>query len=217
MTKKLDLLGQRFTRWIVIAPAAADRHGRTRWLCRCDCGTERAVDAVNLRKGLSPSCGCKKKDNNRERLTTHGLSKTRLHRIWANMIQRCHSEQNPSYPRYGGRGISVCNEWRYSFEAFIRDMGHPPEGQSIDRVDNNRGYEPGNCRWATVKEQAANRRSSRLITHNGKTLPLIEWARMLGLHHMTISDRIARGWPLERALSRIGRFTAGGGSGMGAG
>lgn len=117
------------------------------------------------------------------------------------MIQRCHSEQNPSFPRYGGRGIIVCEAWKASFEAFLKDMGHPPEGNSIDRIDNDRGYEPGNCRWATVKEQAGNRRSSRLITHNGKTLPITEWARLLGRHHMTISDRIARGWPLERALS----------------
>ena len=202
MTKKNDLLGQRFIRWTVIAEAAANTNGQSMWLCRCDCGTERAVLAMNLRRGLSPSCGCKRKDNNRERLTTHGLHGCRAYRIWVNMIQRCHSPQNPSFPRYGGRGVTVCDEWRGSFTAFIEDMGHPPsDDYSIDRIDNNGGYSAANCRWATAKEQCANRRSSRLITHNGETLPLVEWARRSGLHHMTISDRILRGWPLERALS----------------
>lgn len=117
------------------------------------------------------------------------------------MIQRCHTPTNDSFARYGGRGIEVCEKWRHSFARFIEDMGHPGEGMSLDRIDNNGNYEPGNCRWATLAEQSSNRRDSRKIAYNGETLTLSEWSRRLGWHHMTISDRLRRGWPLDRALA----------------
>lgn len=201
MTTKLDLLGQRFDRWLVIAPAPSNSAGQTRWMCRCDCGTERAVYTLNLRRNLSPSCGCKRKDNNRARLTTHGQRHSRAYGIWSGMIQRCHTPTNSSFDRYGGRGIKVCDRWRYSFAAFLEDMGQPAEGTSLDRVDNDGDYEPGNCRWATIAEQSSNRRDTRKIGYNGESLTLSEWSRRLGLHHMTISDRLKRGWPLDRALA----------------
>lgn len=119
------------------------------------------------------------------------------------MIQRCHTPTNTGYYKYGARGIQVCERWRNSFAAFFADMGEPPTNEhSLDRLDNNGNYEPGNCKWSTRREQCANRRNSWLITYNGETLPAAEWARRCGVGPMTIQYRIKKaGWPLDRALA----------------
>src|SRR3990170_6647395 len=129
------------------------RSARTVWVCLCDCGVHKSVRADHLKSGRVVSCGCHRGElaGNRER--THGKSKTKIYRIWRNMINRCHYEKWPERHLYGGRGIVVCDRWRESFEAFYSDMGDVPDGKSIDRYPNKNGnYEPGNCRWATAKE-----------------------------------------------------------------
>lgn len=117
------------------------------------------------------------------------------------MIQRCTKPNRPDYIFYGGRGIAVCDRWRLSYVAFVEDVGIKPDNTSLDRIDNARGYEPGNCRWASKHEQMQNTRATRLITHDGRTMGIAAWARSLGMLTGTISQRLRNGWPVDRALS----------------
>jgi hypothetical protein len=119
---------------------------------------------------------------------------------WQDMKQRCLNPRSRQYPNYGGRGITICSSWLASFEHFIADMGPKPEGLSLDRIDNDRGYEPENCRWASRWEQNANQRRTLLLTLNGETLPLENWAHKIGLNPKTVWARVSRGWPIEAAL-----------------
>jgi hypothetical protein len=159
--------GTRFGRWTTLARVVGIG-GAARVLCRCDCGTERSVLARKLRGEESKSCGCVRLAKNTARLTKHGHCTKALqsptHLSWTAMINRCDNPKNASYPRYGGRGIGVAYAWR-TFDAFLADMGERPPGTSLDRIDSDGDYEPGNCRWATAKQQAANRSSSKLEPH----------------------------------------------------
>lgn len=134
----------------------------------------------------------------------HGMHKTRVYRsIWSGMNQRCHSPTAKDFPRYGGNGIAVCGRWRHDFMAFYADMGNPPTARhSIDRIDNAKGYEPSNCRWATPQEQTRNRRCAVRVMFNGEDTPLIEVSRLIGVKYVTLHARIFRfKWPLEKALT----------------
>lgn len=178
-------------------------------LYRCDCGSEveRLVRLVEA--GKTRSCGCWRAESNRKRFTTHGGSKTPEYRVWWEMVQRCHDDGHHDYPLYGSRGITVCERWRRSFKNFIDDMGPRPAGCTVERTDNNRGYSPSNCRWATQLEQANNRRNTVKITANGETLSLRGWSLRLGIPYSTLRTRHQRGWSVDLMFSRpVGRWAA---------
>lgn len=165
MGKAEDLTGRRFGRLTVLA--RVHQPGNPTWLCICDCGSEKKMQGSGLRNGAVKSCGCLKLEILKNRATTHGQCVggrcSRPYRIWASMKQRCRDQNAVNYSRYGGRGIHVCERWRVSFQSFIADMGLPPsDTHSIDRIDNDGNYQPGNCRWANAMEQRANRRDTRL-------------------------------------------------------
>jgi len=202
------VLGQKFGRLTVIEELPAIPHVDRRAICKCDCGkiVNRVVSSLkaHTKKGGTASCGCFLDEfwKTGRAHTTHGLGKPSEHTIWAKMIQRCTNENDPSYHKYGGRGIRVCDRWRWSFGDFYADMGPRPTPQhSIERINNNGNYKPSNCRWATKKEQARNRRSSRLITVGGVRMTLAEAAEKHGLTIRQLWSRLKLGWSLDRALS----------------
>lgn len=138
-------------------------------------------------------------------MKTHGYTKTRTHRIWVQMRRRCRDPRANGYQNYGGRGIKVCDRWNDSFEAFLEDMGECPEGMSIERRENSKGYEPGNCVWATLEEQNNNRRNNVFLEHNGRKLTIRQWSRELEVNFQTLHSRHRRGLPVVEILAPLNR------------
>jgi hypothetical protein len=196
---RLAMIGRRFGRLVVLSIA---RRGPENWgfVCRCDCGKVTPPKAgFFLQNGKIQSCGCRASDIHRALLTKHGKSSTSAHRVWCNMKGRCSNPRLAYYKDYGGRGIKVCDRWQ-SFENFYADMGDPPPGLSIDRINNNGNYEPGNCRWTTIGQQLQNTRRTRLITFNGETRCVREWARVIGIGPSVLQRRIQK-WSVAEALT----------------
>ena len=159
-----DMTGQRFGRLTVLRRAGSTRHREALWLCLCDCGNERTISGSSLRRGYSKSCGCLRDEIVSNTQSTHRKTKTRLYNVWTHMIQRCYNPKHTAYKRYGGRGITVCNEWRNSFQKFhewAMETGYDENAAfhkcTIDRIDNDKGYSPDNCRWVDMKTQRHNR------------------------------------------------------------
>lgn len=226
LTRLIDLTGQRFGRLVVLrrAPNAARNDSRVivRWECVCDCGTARCVFATALRSGATRSCGCLHAEVVVSLHVTHGESNgngkrgTLEYRTWAGIKKRCLNKSDPNYKFYGLLGVGICARWRSSFEAFLSDMGRCPAGLSIDRVETAGSYDCGacadcvsrgvtrlNCRWATRREQALNKRNNRLLTYMDETKTLDEWAVSFGINSATLADRIDKqGLPIGEALTR---------------
>lgn len=198
-----DLSGQRYGRLTVICRSnKTNQWHEAFWRCACDCGNETVVRSGDLKSGKCKSCGCLHKE--RFRFVKHGSSHTRLYRIWAAMKTRTTNPKADFYHLYGGRGITVCSEWLHDFSAFQEwalANGYAPD-KSIDRIDNDQGYSPKNCRWATIQEQAVNKRDLHYVTYQGKTQPLSLWAKDLGIPYQTLQSRIhAHGWSIEKAFT----------------
>jgi hypothetical protein len=193
--RTIDLTGKRFGRLTVITDNGKSSKG-IRWLCQCDCGNKKTICGSSLRGGVTKSCGCYNVDSH----TKHGHDGSRTYKTWSSMKERCNNKNHKAYHRYGGRGIKVCDEWN-EFVVFLKDMGERPEGRTLDRIKNDRGYCKDNCKWATPKEQSLNRCSSNVIEYNGETNILKEWARILGINYATLFGRINSGWTVDDAFN----------------
>ncbi len=197
-----DLTGLTF-RWLTVIGRCQEKRGRKPlWLCRCKCGGETRLTYREL-GGNRPqvSCGCYHPPTNLTHGGRRGGKATPEYRTWLGIRRRCHHATSRGFHLYGGRGITVCDTWRHDFAAFLRDMGPRPSRQhSIERIDNNGPYSPENCKWATREEQGRNKRNNHLVTWDGRTQTLIEWANELGLTIYTLWRRLHR-WPLERAMT----------------
>ena len=176
-----------------------DKYGAKIIKCLCDCGTIKNILAKEVSSGRTKSCGCLQKEMSSKGSLgntysqTHGMSFTRAYRSHNGIMQRCYNPNVPNYKNYGGTGIKVHPRW-HKFENFYADMGECPEGYSLDRIDNNRNYEPGNCRWVTRKEQQNNRRSNKIITIDNNSLNVTQWSELMGIKVATIFTRLERGW-----------------------
>lgn len=213
MAIHLDISGQRFGRLIAIKYIGKDKKRNAIWLFRCDCGKEHISLAYNAKSGKASSCGCYAKEKAASQsaratkmailaITKHGKSGTRLYETYQNMISRCFRKENSNYHDYGGRGISVCEEWINDMQSFFdwaMNNGYD-DNLTIDRKDNNKGYSPENCRWATCTEQSRNTRSNVILTLNGKSKILADWANETCIPRSTIKGRIMRGLSVAEAL-----------------
>lgn len=201
MSNGYDLVGMRFG-YLTVIDFSHTYKGHSYWRCVCECGGHTVARGSHLKSGNITTCGC------RIGRITHGESGTRLYAVWNNMRERCRNPKSREYPRYGERGIIVCDEWLNDFQAFYNwamANGYDetaPRGQcTIDRINNDGNYEPSNCRWVTAKVQANNTRRTRFIEFNGERYSVTEWARRLGINQSTLSMRINKyGWSAEKAL-----------------
>lgn len=203
--------GFRRDKLVVLYRIAEPRFGRpsvAHAVVQCDCGNVKKVLAADLKRDGRHSCGCARGEFHRERLTTHDQSKTALYRRWRNILSRCEDSNCRIFKFYGGRGIKVCERW-HSFENFVVDMGYPPPGLSIDRIDVNGDYTPENCRWATDGEQGANRTDNRVLTIGGESLHLAEAARRYGIKREALAYRLKRGMSAAEAVSKLVRILRG--------
>lgn len=199
MKRAIDISNQKFGNLFAIKMIGRNESGSAIWECICDCGSVRHVSSADLRGGRTISCGCL----NKKAFTKHGLSKSPEHSAWRAMIGRCHTPTNKRWNYYGGRGITVCDQWRSDFLAFYTHIGpRPGAGYSIDRIDVNGNYEPGNVRWATQKCQSRNRRTNVFHEHNGLSMTIPEWAEHLNVPEITLRKRLQAGLPLEKVFSQ---------------
>lgn len=200
-----SLIGTKFGRWTATGMEKIDDRNFRYLECICACGVTKFVHRTSLRAGLSTSCGCRRSEVSRGLHITHGETRSgqrsSTYRIWGGVKERCLNKSSHAFPRYGGRGIELCDRWR-DYALFLHDMGECPPGRSLERINNDGGYEPSNCRWATSKEQSLNTRRNHLVPVGMYgVFPLSEACEMLGRNYKAVHSRIKRGWTVERALA----------------
>lgn len=202
---KHNLLNRQFERLTVIGESEPQK-GKSAWMCRCKCGREKTVLATNLLRGKIRSCGCLAVEQGRRiglLATKHGHYKTGTYHSYRAMLSRCYDPRNLAYPKYGAKGITVCQRWMDSFDNFLADMGERPEGTTLDRFPKTKwNYEPSNCRWATIEEQNRNRGDFNIfIEFQGRSLHIIEWSKETGLPINTLRKRLRNKWSIDRMLT----------------
>lgn len=201
-----SFINQTFTKLKACGPAFRTRVGKgtATWMvvCECECGAVKICLTEGLSKGTCRSCGCIRSESVSQRRRTHGGRKDAEYVTWYSMRKRCLSPTDAAYPRYGGRGITICAQWVNDYAQFLADMGPKPSpSHSIDRIDGNGNYEPSNCRWATDEQQCRNQSTSTAFTHNGETKTLTEWAKLYGISIHTLRYRVCKlGWSIAKAL-----------------
>lgn len=207
-------IGKKFGRLVILSYEGKAKFSKTLVKCLCDCGEIITKELPDVRNGHTKSCGCLRKEataknktgnrfklKNKERLT-HGKTYTPEFYVWSSIKVRCMNPHSKAFKNYGGRGITVCDKWLHSFEAFLGDLGERPSPKhQIDRIDNDGNYCPENCRWSLVVENNNNKRTSKLITFNNRTLSRAEWEREIGLSRGMIRSRLIVGWTIEKILT----------------
>lgn len=205
----INSIGEQFDRLFVLDIYKIN--GASKAYCICNCGNTKVTLVSSLRRGCTRSCGCLNAENTQLKGLNnrrHGHSRrldggrSKSYKLWSSMIRRCHTPSSSGFHKYGAKGVIVCKEWRESFETFLKDMGEPPKGLSIDRIDNSKGYSKDNCRWATAKQQARNKTTTFKITIDGETKSLIDWVeRYKMVEYATVNCRLKRGWDPLQALT----------------
>lgn len=205
MPKFIDLTGKTFNRLTALRRVECPSHlspSQPYWLWQCSCGKQKVIASRNVRTGRSKSCGCGRSEHMKrvatkqhENCSGNYSKHPRTHASWWNMKHRCEFPSDQDWSNYGGRGITVCQRWSESFDSFIADVGpKPTRHHQIERIDNDKGYCPENCRWATVPEQARNRRNNIWLEYGGKSWVMADLARYLGISGPTLKGRVQRGW-----------------------
>lgn len=213
MVAPLEIYGERYGRLVAIA-RVANRGRRTVWRFLCDCGCEADISLEAVRAGMTRSCGCLLRETTATRSVTHGHSRgrraTRELKSWHHAKARCYNVNDPKFPQYGGRGITMCAEWRNDFGAFIAHMGPAPPRHTIDRIDVNGNYEPGNCRWATSHQQARGRTDNVFVEFEGERMILKDCAGRAGVSYKALHHRFrVLGQPLEQAIAALAVIRSG--------
>ena len=201
MPPLIDLTEQTFGRLTVVERAENAKGRHPRWKCQCECGNIAIIDSASLKGGITKSCGCLLKEILSKTKFVHGMCKSPEYKTWECMKERCYNITNTAYKDYGGRGIKILPKWKNNFMAFFNYIGpKPSKKHSIDRIDNNAGYFPGNVKWSTQREQTNNTRRSHFIVINEWKLTIAQWARFVGINPLTLCTRIHRGWPVVKAV-----------------
>jgi hypothetical protein len=194
-----DLTKQKFNNLTVIK-FSHRKNEKYFWLCKCDCGNETIVEAYRLTRGLTKSCGCLRITSN----TKHGAYNKKIYQLYYSMLHRCYNSKDKDYKHYGQKGIIVCKEWKNSFVEFFKwaMLNGYQEDLSIDRIDSNGNYEPSNCRWVTLKEQARNKKNIKKVTYKEKEYYISDLAKEFNINRNTLNSRLIAGWSIEKALTK---------------
>lgn len=206
MGKFIDITGKVFGRLTVLKFSHRDNHRNSYWLCQCSCGKQLTVLKSNLTGGKTLSCGCfRSEQNSLNNQLCKDKERVCLYQKWANMKKRCYDSKNPGYKNYGGRGIKICDEWKDNFDLFLnwaKNNGYKL-GLTIDRINVNGNYEPGNCRFISIKEQANNKTTNRIINCNGITKTLAEWAEFFKVDSHFIRNKVKKGLTFEKVINNL--------------
>jgi len=201
MSATRDLKGLKFGRLSVLA-MESQKNRRTYWTCICECGNKTIGRSDQITSGKKTSCGCYGAEMRKKANITHGKSRTNEYKIWGRMNDRCSNKNDKSYSSYGGRGIHVCSRWK-DFSEFFHDMGvRPAGGYTLERIDNDKGYNPDNCAWATRKTQQNNTRRNHLVELDGVTLTIAQWSDRTNIESSVIIKRLKRGWTVKKSLTK---------------